>query len=267
MEGFNMLDIKDFKLTKFKKGKFGGEKYKCAHLENKTKYILKPRYVGQTLNEIVAQQFLEACGFNSIPTGMMMADNLVVYGVTEYLDKLTRIDDSNLDSLTKEQKETLIKLYIINDILQNLDEGEFYIDDKGEIYSLDYGDSIISYDYVNFKIYRDDEEGKIKTFAENAVKKNYTTTELSQKIDTAIFRFKENTVDNKGYFSDSEFDAIIGEVLCAIADIDLKKFENLYKVIEAFHGDVVVSLYKLWLECLISSCKELCNNNCEAVFN
>lgn len=267
MEEFEVLSIRDFRATRMRKGYFGGAKYKCIHEENKTKYILKPTHVGQSLNEVVTQHFLDACGFNAIPTGMMMLENLVTYGVTKYIDKLTSIDVNNLESLSNEQRKILLKLYLINDILQNLDEGEFYVNNKGTIYSLDYGDSIIEYDFLCCKSYENDKDNKYKNHVENIIKNNNITSQIMNKIDNFIARFKNVVVDNNKYFTNEEFEGIIKELLKNIASVDVNKFTPLLNVMEVSHGIVIISFYKLWLECLISSCKELCNNNCELVFN
>ena len=266
MEEFEVLYIGNFRVARMRKGYFGGEKYKCIHAENKTKYILKPTHVGQSLNEVVAQHFLDACGFNAIPTGMMMLENLATYGVTKYIDKLTSIDVNNLESLSNEQRKILLKLYLIDDILQNLDEGEFYINNKGTIYSLDYGDSIIEYDFLCRKSYENDKDNKYKDYVENIIKNNNTTNQIVNKIDDFTARFKNVVVDNK-YFTNEEFEEIIKELLKSIASVDVNKFTSLLNVMELSHGTVIISFYKLWLECLINSCKELCNNNCEVVFN
>ena len=267
MKEFKALNVNDFKLTRLNKGHFGGGKFICTHIEDKTKYVLKPHNMGQTLNEIVAQHFLYACGFNSIPTNMMIYKDGNVYGVTKYLNELKRIYSYNLKELTSYQREILVKLYFINDILNNLDEGEFFIDDKGDIYSLDYGESIVTCGFLDYRIYEQDKDDRMKDYAKKFIETQYTSNALFKDIDNAMFRFKEITDDVNGYFSHIEFDVIIGEVLCCIADIDKSKFNELFEFIEKYHGPTIRSLYKTWLDSIVGACKELCNNNCELVFN
>lgn len=105
-------------------------------------YVVKGDEREQSINEFVAQHLLGALGFYSIPVELICS-NYTYYGAVRFVEGLERLHWDDYPNLIAAQQKAFIELFVLNGMLYNPDEGEFYLTKTGEVCSLDYGESII----------------------------------------------------------------------------------------------------------------------------
>lgn len=138
----DLLLKQDFDVIKKLKNGNGGTSYLIFNGQDL--YVYKPDDFVQGINEYVAQKFIKCIGLHSLDAKWMQYGELISC-VTKYKQNLVRIKSDYFSYLSEKQKVEWFAFRILNKVFDNPDKfGEQYLDENSNIYSLDFGESIIT---------------------------------------------------------------------------------------------------------------------------
>lgn len=135
-----VIDFNECEIWRMKEEDLDGVRV-FARTKDDEVFVVKPKALNQTLNEVMAQIIINFLEITSIEYAFVLI-NGIHYGALRYLDGLTRIYKKDCKFLNKEQKIEHLKHMFINSFFVNDDiDGEKYLTKDGNVLSLDYGEA------------------------------------------------------------------------------------------------------------------------------
>lgn len=135
-----IIDFDEYETRKMKTKGRGGTRGLITTEDGLT-YVVKPKNLSQTLNELVVQILLKSLGLDSIDCALVKILD-THYGALRYIPGLKLLGKKNFHTLNKIQKLEFLNHLFINYYLVNSDiMGEIYLTKDGRIVSLDYGEA------------------------------------------------------------------------------------------------------------------------------
>ena len=203
------------------------------------RYYFKPDSRLTGINDRLTQLILSDIGLNSINTEWAKS-NGTVFVVTEYVEGLKRLAESDICLLTEQGKEDVASFILVNYLFDNSDKFELFIDSLKNVYMLDLSDTIL-------------DEASLKLLN---VKSNYETVSWFKNhlIETIKERFGSGVMYKIAKKLKQELsEEVILNVLEKIGQIEIENYNAFFSDLSEFFGDDISKVYRVFLESFIKS--------------
>lgn len=147
-----MLNAKDFTISILHSNGLSGEVLlMTSKADPSIAYAVKYEKPFHSYSEYVGQNLISVLGYDSVPVEFMQFDESCV-GAVRYIPDLQRIYLSSSEELSPDQKQKIVTLFVLNGLINNPDDGEFFLTKDGRIICLDLGETLHGTNLQNVQI-------------------------------------------------------------------------------------------------------------------
>jgi hypothetical protein len=236
----------DFDIVKKIKTGNGGTSYIINN--DHDLYVYKPYDFVQGINEYVAQRFIKSMGLNFMAVQWMKYGDLISC-VTKSKNDLTRIYSDYFNKLDEDRKIEWFIFRILNRIFDNHDKhGEQYLDKDSNLYSLDFGESIIS------------GTQNVRMILKNVFVDNYRETIIDEYCDKKFYRRLTECrhecyeLLNKSGLTTNNIDDYFEKALVIIKSAKINDMGDVFDDISCLFSKELANIYREILEIVIKLC-------------
>lgn len=245
-----IIDFNECQTWRMKEEGLGGVRV-FARTEDDEVFVVKPKALNQTLNEVMAQIILNSLGLTSIEYAFVLIDG-IHYGALRYLDGLTRIYKKDYKFLTKKQKIEYLKHLFINAFFANDDiDGEIYLTKDGNVVSFDYGEAGVSIPLLDIDKKSDHEKNIILSMFHKRSELNNTLSYIRLCVNSACKYYIDDIV------SIVDLKQAIVDVIDGFIDADHSEYEVFLKELLTLHGELLAFIYQEHFNGLIEAAEKL----------
>lgn len=238
-----ILNQIDFRREVLHSSGFGGSVFLMSHKEKQfDRYVVKLEKPNQSYNEFYGQRLISALGYDDLRTQLMQCGN-EYFGAIPYIENLHRIYVNDISTLLSDQRKTFVALYVLNGLMSNPDEGEFYTDAEGRVHCLDLGETVLSEFGVRILGNRIGGPYPVESDTLSEEQECFFRISFNSRISLCLKHVDNSNVQMQDEIIDAGLD-----VLFALAEFDIDSLRDCFDLIEGYISKDLSDAYRVWLK-------------------